>query len=121
MKKFIAIFALLLLTGCATLQAEFQGATPLATLDAIGTAVDTFCGAVPKAASVEAVLASMGIANPTASQITNIAQQICSVLVPPKPVAGMSRNEFAMAAGSPSAPVIMGYLNGVPIYGYWTK
>jgi len=121
MKNLIAACALLALTGCATLQADFPGVTPASVLDALGNAIDTACGAVPTVASLETVLADDGLVNPTAAQITMVASQVCSVLIPPKPVAGMSRRQFAMAVGSPSAPVILGYLNGKPIYGYWTK
>jgi hypothetical protein len=122
MKKVsIGIIALGALTGCATLQSDFPSVTPASVLDALDNAINTACGAVPLVSSLETVLAADGIVNPTAAQITLVSTQICSVLIPPKPVAGMSEKEFATAAGSPSAPVILGYLNGVPIYGYWTR
>jgi len=117
--KWIALCGLLALGGCATLQSVFP--TPTAALDALDNAIHTACGAVPLVSSLEAVLKSDGISNPTADQITMVATQVCQVLIPPKPVAGMSQRAFAQAVGSPSAPVILGYLNGTPIYGYWTK
>jgi hypothetical protein len=121
-KVSIGIIALgIALTGCATIQSEFPNVTAASVLDALGNAIDAGCGAVPTVTSLEAVLASDGLVNPTAAQITMVASQICAVLIPPKPVAGMSEGEFEMATGTPSAPVILGYVNGVPVYGYWTK
>jgi hypothetical protein len=111
--------ALLVLGGCAgTLSlggcSTLQSITPAAALDALENAVNVACGAVPIISSLEAVLKADGISNPTETQITMVAQQICAGLVPPKAMT-------ARVAGSPSAPVILGYVNGVPVYGYWTK
>lgn len=117
MKKSLLVGAFLLFGGCATL----QSITPTSAIDALINTIDTACGAVPTVTSLEAVLASDGLVNPTAAQITMVASQVCAVLIPPKPVAGMSERQFSMAVGSPSAPVILGYVNGVPVYGYWTK
>lgn len=117
--KWVAICGLLAIGGCATIQSAFP--TPAAALDALDNAVNAACGAVPLVSSLETVLKADGIGNPTADQITMVASQICTVLIPPKPVVGMSERAFAQAVGSPSAPVILGYLNGTPIYGYWTK
>jgi len=121
MRKLLLAGAILSFGGCATLQADFPGVTPASVFDALDNAVNNACGAVPLVSSLQAILSADGISSPTAAQITLIASQICSVLIPPKPAVGMSRRQFERVTGTPSAPVILGYLNGVPIYGYWTK
>lgn len=105
------------LTGCATFQSVFQ--TPAAALDALDNAIHATCGAILLSSSLEAVLKSDGISNPTADQITMVASQVCQVLIPPKTMMHGAMTSRSM--GTPSSPVILGYLNGNTIYGYWAK
>jgi len=110
----IALIALVSLPGCATLQSWFPGVTPASALQALANAMNSACGAVPTVKTLEGILAAQGISNPTETEITAIASQVCSVLKPP---ATMS----SRAMGAPGAPVVLGYYHGAPVYGHWAK